>query len=94
MDAVPSPRDLPIPAQTSFSFVVGDSRQIVIQPTELLFIDTLHDYEVLLLELFLHSPRVKKFIALHDTQSFGSHNESGNGPGLSRLQSGNQMGAD
>lgn len=52
------------------TFVIADSLSIDIEPTELLFIDTLHTYNQLVLELDKHSPNVSKYIILHDTTTF------------------------
>lgn len=48
-------------------FISADSTQIVLEETDLLFIDTWHNYEQLLLELSLHSSKVRKHIIAHDT---------------------------
>ena len=53
-----------------FSFVVGDTTHIQIEETDLLFMDTLHSYTQLKTELSLHSHKVKKYIILHDTESY------------------------
>lgn len=53
-----------------FSFVIGDTTRIEIEETDLLFIDTLHSYTQLKTELSLHSHKVKKYIILHDTESY------------------------
>jgi len=52
-----------------FTFIVGNSLEVEIPKTDLLFIDTLHSYEQLSKELELHSGNVKKWIILHDTES-------------------------
>lgn len=52
------------------------------QQTDLLFIDTLHTYHQLQAELARHGGSVNKFIAFHDTQTFGTVDETQNGPGL------------
>lgn len=52
-----------------FTFVEGDTREIDIDKTDLLFIDTDHTYEQLKAELKRHSDKVKKYIVLHDTVS-------------------------
>lgn len=66
-----------------FSFVEGDSRTYNIPECDLLFIDTLHDYEVLKEELRVQSVKTMKYIIMHDTVSFGSKDEStGTGRGL------------
>lgn len=68
-----------------FSFIVGDTTKIEIEETDLLFIDTLHTYGQLKQELNLHAQKVRKYIAFHDTVTFGSADEQGPrtfGPGL------------
>jgi|688.fasta_scaffold80751_4 hypothetical protein len=62
---------------TEYKFIVGDTRLVDIEPTELLFIDTLHTYEQLKIELGLHAPKTSKFIILHDTETFGVRGEGG-----------------
>ena len=52
-----------------FTFKIGDTRKIEIEPTELLFIDTDHTYEQLSIELKRHSDKAIKYIVLHDTTS-------------------------
>jgi hypothetical protein len=56
--------------------------EAVIEPTDLLFIDTLHTYGQLLAELERHAAKVAKKIVLHDTVSFGERGEDGRSPGL------------
>lgn len=52
-----------------FSFVLGDTLQIDIEETDLLFIDTLHTYSQLIQELNRHGNKSRKWIILHDTES-------------------------
>jgi hypothetical protein len=59
-----------------FEFVQGNSLEIFIEPTDLLFIDTLHSYNQLKSELNLHSKNVKKYIILHDTESCAHRDET------------------
>lgn len=88
----------------NFEFVLGNSLEVDIEETDMLFIDTWHVYEQLKAELKRHSPKVKKFILMHDSISFHSRDEApyneqpqkvyGTGPGLMRainefLQEGN-----
>ena len=54
-----------------FSFVVSDTTKIEIEETDLLFIDTEHNYLQLKIELLLHSGKVKKYIIFHDTVTYG-----------------------
>lgn len=56
--------------------------EITIEPTDLLFIDTLHHYEQLKEELRLHADKAKKYIVFHDTTLFENVNEGGGGRGL------------
>ena len=60
----------------------GNSLQIDIEPTDLLFIDTLHTYSQLKQELERHSVKVKRCIVMHDTETFGFVGEDGSQPGL------------
>ena len=46
-----------------------------IEETDLLFIDTLHRYFQLYNELGLHAKNVKKYIILHDTETYGEVDE-------------------
>ncbi|MFA5715276.1 MAG: hypothetical protein WC998_06030 [Candidatus Paceibacterota bacterium] len=66
----------------NFSFMLCSSLEANIEETDLLFIDSLHNYIQLYSELFKHSDFVKKFILIHDTTIFGDKNEIGVGVGL------------
>jgi hypothetical protein len=59
-----------------FSFIPGDSLKIDIEQTDLLFLDTLHTYKQLHGELTRHADKTKKWIILHDTQTYGQEDES------------------
>jgi hypothetical protein len=59
----------------NFEFIQSDVLSVEIEPTELLFIDTLHTYNQLIQELKLHSIKVSKYIILHDTESFAYTDE-------------------
>jgi hypothetical protein len=61
---------------TDFEFKLGNTLQIEIEPTDFLFIDTLHNYNQLKAELALHAKNVNKFIGFHDTTSYEFHGES------------------
>ncbi len=52
-----------------FGFFEADTLRVDIEPTELLFIDTLHTFEQLSGELKRHSDKASKYIVLHDTTS-------------------------
>jgi len=63
-------------------FVQADSRQVDLSESEcdLLFIDTLHTYGQLTLELSLHHNYAKKFIVMHDVADpYGYKNEVDDG---------------
>lgn len=58
-----------------FSFVLGNTLEIDIEQTDLLFIDTWHAYKQLKGELERHHSKVNKYIILHDTSNFEFHDE-------------------
>jgi hypothetical protein len=68
--------DLPLVETSSkergidFSFILSDSRTVDIPECDLLFIDTLHTYPQIKVELEVHSKKVKKYIVFHDTETF------------------------
>jgi len=64
-------------------FILGSTLDIEIPEVDMLFIDTLHDYEQLKSELARHHSKVHKYILMHDIVSFGHNDESNpNGRGL------------
>lgn len=68
--------------RTDFQPRVGNTLNINIEETDLLFIDTLHTYKQLKAELDRHATKVRKYIIFHDTKTFGAKGEDGNEPGL------------
>lgn len=71
---------------TDFEFIVADTRFIEIDETDLLFIDTAHDYRQLKIELAKHADKSKKYIILHDTTTFEFSDENDNQqPGIKGL---------
>ena len=58
-----------------FKFIEGDSLKIEIEQVDMLFIDTLHTYNQLFSELNRFESSVNKYIALHDTTTFGYRDE-------------------
>lgn len=66
-----------------FNFKKEDTTANEIEETDLLFIDTLHEYSQLKAELLLHAKKVNKYIILHDTKTFGEKGERG-GEGLQK----------
>jgi cephalosporin hydroxylase len=68
-----------------FNFIISDTRQIEIEETDLLFIDTLHNYNQLKSELELHGNKAKKYLIFHDTTLFefrDERHENAETPGL------------
>jgi hypothetical protein len=63
-------------------YAQADVLKIGIDETDLLFIDTLHNYDQLRQELALHASRARRYLVFHDTETFGSRDEVGSGPGL------------
>jgi hypothetical protein len=56
-------------------YIGADVLSIEIEDTDFLFIDTWHCYEQLKRELQLHAGKVKKYIAFHDTYTYGQKGE-------------------
>lgn len=74
--------DLLVETETCFQPRVGDTLEIEIEPTDLLFIDSLHTGAQLKAELERHGAKARKWIAFHDTETFGLVGEDGKAPGL------------
>ena len=69
-------------ANIHFEFIQADTASIEIEECDFLFIDSLHTYDHLKKELYLHAKKVKKYIAFHDTVTFGERGELPNSGGL------------
>jgi ABC-type Fe3+-citrate transport system substrate-binding protein len=57
-------------------YIKADVLDIVIEETDLLFIDTWHSYPQLKQELNLHGNKARKYLAFHDTWTYGVRDES------------------
>jgi len=68
--------------RTDWQFIQQSSLEADIEPTDLLFIDSLHTYDQLSKELALHHEKVSTYIILHDTLVCGVKDEFGESPGL------------
>lgn len=72
--------------RTSFQPRIGDTLKITIEPTDLLFIDSLHTAKQLLSELERHvdpkAQAVRKYLIFHDTATYAHVGEDGSTPGL------------
>jgi hypothetical protein len=66
-----------IQCNLDFCFILDDTTKVKIPRCDLLFIDTLHEYEQVKKELALHADSVNKYIIFHDTISFRTHGETG-----------------
>lgn len=66
-----------VEATVDFTFVQADDRHIEIETTDLLFIDTWHSYDQLKAELELHARKARRFIILHDTETYALSGEGG-----------------
>lgn len=69
-------RQLETLSESRMQIVERDALQVEIDPTDLLFIDSLHTYPQLSAELG-HATKVRKWIVMHDTTTFGEHGERG-----------------
>lgn len=66
----------------SADYIQADVLQLDIEPTDLLFIDTWHTYTQLRQELAIHGNKAKKYLAFHDTQTYGTTGEASTDLGL------------
>jgi cephalosporin hydroxylase len=73
-----------VPFAEKLTFICGDSLKVEIEPTDFLFIDSLHTYDQLLAELTRHGSKARKYIGFHDTFIFGFNGEDGSKPGLNQ----------
>ncbi len=80
-----------IAGRTTYQPRVGNTLEIEIEPTEFLFIDSLHTYEHLKAELERHADKVSRYLAFHDTTTFGKQSEDGSWPGLRQAIYGLQL---
>lgn len=64
----------------NYVFVEADVLKITIEPTDLLFLDTIHNYAQVKEELRLHANKVRKYIIFHDTVTYGNVDESSDSP--------------
>lgn len=61
---------------TEFVFEIANTLNLEMEETDLLFIDTLHNYNQLKRELELHGNKSRKYIIFHDTTTFEWGGES------------------
>ena len=71
--------DVPKSETVQWTFQRADTSKLeLIEPCDLLFIDTLHNAAQVEAEL-KHAPMVRRYIALHDAYKFAQDGESGEG---------------
>lgn len=82
-DLNPPQFEVPPDVAPKWRFYQADTSQLPdIQSCDMLFIDTLHNYEQVKAELRHANYRVRRYLAFHDTMLFGMRDEQGNGPGI------------
>jgi hypothetical protein len=59
-------------------YTKANTLNILIEPTDLIFIDTWHSQEQLRSELKLHGNAARKYLAFHDTHTYGVRDEQVN----------------
>lgn len=69
-------------AGIDFMFFIQSSLAAEIEDCDLLFIDDMHKYEHVRKELFMQGKHARKWIILHDTAEFESHDDDLTGRGL------------
>lgn len=69
-----------LPARWEFHLGDTGSSLTEVAETDLLFLDTLHTYDHLKLELQHHGRKARKFLAFHDTETCGQKDVSGSRP--------------
>ena len=60
-----------------FKLIIGNTLEVDIDQTDLLFIDTEHSFLQLKHELFRHNHKVNKFIVMHDTKTHAKADDHG-----------------
>ena len=81
MSGVPQVLKIMAEGATRLDFMQGDTLQITIPECDMLFIDSLHTGDQVWGELTRHAGKVKRWLAFHDTTTFGAIGEDGK-PGL------------
>ena len=61
----------------SVNYIQADVKNVTIEKTDLLFIDTWHTYNYLKIELNKHSENVQKYIIIHNIYTYGLIGEDG-----------------
>ena len=69
-------KSLAMENNVDYEFIEGDTLSITIDETDLIFIDTWHEYNQLKRELELHHTKVKKYLIFHDTTTYADIGEN------------------
>lgn len=69
------------PEVEKLTFICADDLSIEIEPTDMMLIDTAHNYNQCIQELNLHAKHINKWVAFHDVNIFGVNGDDG-GKGL------------
>ena len=64
-------------AGIDFTFIAANTKEIEIEETDLLFLDTEHSYDQVKTELELHADKARKYVIFHDTVTFGTRGMDG-----------------
>jgi predicted O-methyltransferase YrrM len=59
-------------------YIRGNTLDVLIEPTDMIFIDTWHSQKQLKDELKLHGNAARKYLAFHDTHTYGVRDEQRN----------------
>lgn len=57
-------------------YIMGDSLSLDIEPADMMLVDTVHSYDQVTGELNRHANKIRKYIAFHDTYTFGLGQEN------------------
>ena len=68
--------DMAKKAGKDVEYIIADVLTVDIEETDMLFIDTWHSNDQLRKELKLHGNKAKKYLAFHDTNTYGLQDES------------------
>ena len=67
----PQARAIEALADGRWLYLIGDSRRADLPPSDLLFIDSQHDYAHVKAELQAHAHHVRRYLIFHDVSTFG-----------------------
>lgn len=65
-------RELAVVAGERWTYLIQDARVADVTECDMIFLDSLHTYEQVSAELKAHGQKAKRYLAFHDTQTFGT----------------------